>query len=40
MEEKQATADSRGLWRFIEGKVLHCFDDRRKEIGKHPLLRG
>jgi hypothetical protein len=25
--------------RFTEGKVLRWFDDPRKEIAKHPLLR-
>jgi hypothetical protein len=38
-DEEPATADVLGLRRFIEGKVLPWFEDRRKAIANHPLLR-
>jgi hypothetical protein len=38
-DEEPATADVDGLRRFIEDKVLPWFEDRRKEIANHPLLR-
>ena len=37
--EEQATANVDGLRRFIECKVLPWFEDRRKAIANHPLLR-
>ena len=33
-DEEPATADAEGLRRFLEGKVLPWFDERREEIGR------
>jgi hypothetical protein len=38
-DEEPFTADSSGLRRFIEDKVLPWFDNRRTEIANRPLLR-
>ena len=37
--EEPGTADVGGLRRFIEGKVLPWFENRKEEIGRRPLLR-
>jgi hypothetical protein len=37
--EEQAAADVEGLRRFIESKALPWFENRRREIADHPLLR-
>ncbi len=38
-DEEPAIADVDGLLRFLEGKVLPWFDERRQEIAQRPLLR-
>ena len=38
-DEEPATADVEGLRRFLEGKVLAWFDERREEIARRPLVR-
>ena len=38
-DEEAATADVAGLRRFLEGKVLPWFEERKQEIGRRPLLR-
>jgi hypothetical protein len=37
--EEPATEDFAGLRRFLEGKVLSWFEERKEEIGRRPLLR-
>jgi hypothetical protein len=37
--EEPAAADVDGLRRFMKDKALPGFEDRRKEIANHPLLR-
>jgi hypothetical protein len=37
--EEPATADVKGLRRFIEGEVLPWFDNRKKELANRPLIR-
>jgi hypothetical protein len=37
--EEPTAADIDGLRRFIEGRVLPSFEDRRTEIAQRPLLR-
>lgn len=37
--EEPARADAEGLRRFLEGKVLRWYEDRRTEIANRPLLR-
>jgi hypothetical protein len=38
-DEEPATADIAGLRRFLEGKVLPWFEERKEELGRRPLLR-
>jgi hypothetical protein len=38
-DEEPAAADAEGLRRFLAGKVLPWFEERREEIGRRPLLR-
>jgi hypothetical protein len=38
-DEELATAGVDGLHRFLEGKVLAWFEERREEIAQRPLLR-
>jgi hypothetical protein len=38
-DEEPAAADAEGLRRFLEGKVLPWYEDRRTQIANHPLLR-
>jgi hypothetical protein len=38
-DEEPATADVAGLRRFLVGKVLPWFEERKEEIGRRPLLR-
>jgi hypothetical protein len=37
--EEPATADVEGLRRFLEGKLLPWFENRRKELANRPLIR-
>jgi hypothetical protein len=37
--EQPATADEKGLRRFLEGEVLPRFESRRREIANRPLIR-
>lgn len=37
--EEPATADAKGLLRFLEGEVLSWFDGRKKELSNRPLIR-
>jgi hypothetical protein len=38
-DEEPATADVEGLRRFLEGKVLPSFENRRTELANRPLIR-
>ncbi len=38
-EEEPATADVKGLQRFLEGEVLPWFEGRKKELANRPLIR-
>jgi hypothetical protein len=38
-DEQPATADVEGLRRFLEGKVLAWFENRRMELDNRPLIR-
>jgi len=38
-DEQPATADVEGLRRFLEGKVLLWFENRKKELENRPLIR-
>jgi hypothetical protein len=38
-DEEPSTPDAQGLRRFLGGKVLPWFDERREEIARRPLLR-
>jgi hypothetical protein len=38
-DEEPSTADAEGLRRFLEGKVIPWFEERREEIARRPLLR-
>jgi hypothetical protein len=37
--DEAATADAAGLRRFLEGKVLPWFEDRKRELENRPLIR-
>jgi hypothetical protein len=37
--DEAATADAAGLRRFLEGKVLPWFEDRKRELEYRPLIR-
>jgi hypothetical protein len=37
--EEPATADAKGLRRFLEAQVLPWFENRRKELASRPLIR-
>jgi hypothetical protein len=38
-DEEPATEHVAGLRRFLEGKVLSWFEERKEEIGRRPRLR-
>jgi hypothetical protein len=38
-DEEPATADAEGLRRFVDGKVLPWFENRRKALENRPLIR-
>lgn len=38
-DEEPATADTEGLRRFLENKVLPWFEGRKKELANRPLIR-
>jgi hypothetical protein len=38
-DEAPATADTKGLRRFLEGAVLPWFETRKKELANRPLIR-
>jgi hypothetical protein len=37
--EEPATPDVEGLRRFLEGEALPWFENRKKELANHPLIR-
>ena len=37
--EEPATADVEGLRRFLEGKAMDWFENRKKELANRPLIR-
>jgi hypothetical protein len=36
--EESVTADVEGMRRFLEGEVMPCFENRKKELANRPLI--